>query len=104
MVVNNTVTVIFTGAPFASAMGLFMAPYHMLPGVLSSLPAMFGAGMPYPGYHGYSFPSPAIHRVPSPNVVTEDDFQKLIQIHRKRRLANEVHYLQVHVLLDTTKN
>lgn len=47
--------------------------------------------MPYPGYRGFPFPSPASQRVPSPNVVTEDDFQKMIQSHRKRRLANEDH-------------
>jgi len=63
----------------------------MLPGVLSGIPPMYGAAMPYPGYRGFPFPSPASQRVPSPNVVTEDDFQKMIQSHRKRRLANEVH-------------
>lgn len=78
-------------APFGPAMGLFMTPYHMLPGVFSGIPGMLGATMPYPGYHGFPFPSPAAHRAPSPNVVTEEDFQKIIQIHRKRRLANEDH-------------
>ena len=81
-----------TAAPFGPAMGLFMTPYHMLPGVYSGIPGMLGAAMPYPGYHGFPFPSPAAHRSPSPNVVTEEDFQKMIQIHRKRRLGNEVHY------------
>lgn len=78
-------------APFGSGMGLFMPPHHMLPGVFNGIPGMLGGGMPYPGYHGFPFHSPVTHRVPSPNVVTEDDFQKMIQIHRKRRLANEDH-------------
>lgn len=72
-------------------MGLFMTPFHMLPGVLSGFHPMLGAALPFAaGYHGFPYPSPAVHRMPSPNVVTEDDFQKMIQIHRKRRLANEV--------------
>lgn len=81
-------------------MGLFMAPYHMLPGVLSGFHPMLGAPLPFAaGYHGFPYPSPAVHRMSSsPNVVTEDDFQKMIQIHRKRRLANEVLYLKVCVV------
>lgn len=72
-------------------MGLFLNPYHYTPDIYSGIPGILGAGMPYPGYHGFPFPTPAVHRAPSPNVVTEDDFQKMIQIHRKRRLANEVY-------------
>ena len=72
-------------------MGLFMTPFHMLPGVLSGFHPMLGAALPFAsGYHGFPYPSPTVHQMPSPNVVTEDDFQKIIQIHRKRRLANEV--------------
>ena len=79
---------------FGSAMGLFMTPFHMLPGVLSGFHPMLGAALPFAaGYHGFPYPSPAVHRMPSPNVVTEDDFQKMIQIHRKRRLANEVLFI-----------
>ena len=75
-------------------MGLFMTPFHMLPGVLSGFRPMLGTALPFAaGYHGFPYPSPAMHRMPSPNVVTEDDFQKMIQIHRKRRLANEVLFL-----------
>ncbi|XP_078379706.1 nuclear factor related to kappa-B-binding protein-like isoform X2 [Oculina patagonica] len=82
-----------SGGSFGPAMGLFMAPYHMLPGVLSGFHPMLGAPLPFAaGYHGFPYPSPAVHRMSSsPNVVTEDDFQKMIQIHRKRRLANEDH-------------
>ena len=66
----------------------------MLPGVLSGFHPMLGAALPFAaGYHGFPYPSPAVHRMPSPNVVTEDDFQKMIQIHRKRRLANEVLFI-----------
>lgn len=72
-------------------MGLFMTPFHMLPGVLSGFHPILGAALPFAaGYHSFPYPSPAVHQMPSPNVVTEDDFQKMIQIHRKRRLANEV--------------
>ena len=79
------------GTPFGPAMGLFMNPYHYTPDIYSGIPGILGAGMPYPGYHGFPFPTPAVHRAPSPNVVTEEDLQKMIQIHRKRRLANEVY-------------
>lgn len=79
------------GTPFGPAMGLFMNPYHYTPDIYSGIPGILGAGMPYPGYHGFPFPTPAVHRAPSPNVVTEEDLQKMIQIHRKRRLANEDH-------------
>ena len=79
------------GDPFGPAMGLFMNPYHYTPDIYSGIPGILGAGMPYPGYHGFPFPTPAVHRAPSPNVVTEEDLQKMIQIHRKRRLANEVY-------------
>lgn len=72
-------------------MGLFMTPFHMVPGVLSGFHPMLGATLPFAtGYHGFPYPSSAVHRMPSANVVTEDDFQKMIQIHRKRRLSNEV--------------
>ena len=68
-----------------------MSPYHMLPGVFNGVPGMLGGALPYPGCHGFPFHPPTSHRVPSPNVVTEDDFQKMIQVHRKRRMASEVH-------------
>lgn len=71
-------------------MGLFMNPYHYTPGIYGGIPGILGAAMPYAGYHGFPFPTPAVHPAPSPNVVTEEDFQKMIRIHRKRRLANEV--------------
>lgn len=77
---------------FGTAMGLFMTPFNMLPGMLSGFHPMLGAALPFAaGYHGFPYPSPAVHRMPSPNVVTEDDFQKMIQMHRKRRLSNEDH-------------
>lgn len=78
-------------------MGLFMAPFHMLPSVLSGFHPMLGAPLSFgAGYHGFPYPSPPVHRMSSsPNVVTEEDFQKMIQIHRKRRLANEVLFLEV---------
>ena len=72
-------------------MGIFMAPFNTMPGVLSGFHPMFGAGLPFTaGYHGFPYPPPTTHRVTSPNVVTEDDFQTMIQVHRKRRLLNEV--------------
>ena len=86
-----------TAGPFGSAMGLFMTPYHMMPGVFGGIPPMLGGTMAYPSYHGFPFHSAASHRVPSPNVVTEEDFQKMIQVHRKRRLANEVHHFLIYV-------
>lgn len=78
--------------PFGPAMGIFMAPFNTMPGVLSGFHPMFGAGLPFTaGYHGFPYPPPTTHRVTSPNVVTEDDFQIMIQVHRKRRLLNEDH-------------
>ncbi|KAJ7381339.1 hypothetical protein OS493_001464 [Desmophyllum pertusum] len=79
--------------PFGPAMGLFMAaPFHILPRVVGGFHPMLRAALPFAaGYHGFPYPSPAVHQVPSSNVVTEDDFQKMIQIHRKRRLTNEDH-------------
>lgn len=74
-----------------SAMGLFMSPYYILPGVFSGIPGILGGAMPYPSCHGFPFHPTATHRPPSPNVVTEEDVQKMIQVHRKRRLANEDH-------------
>ncbi|XP_015761925.1 PREDICTED: nuclear factor related to kappa-B-binding protein-like isoform X5 [Acropora digitifera] len=74
-----------------SAMGLFMSPYYILPGVFSGISGMLGGAMPYPSCHGFPFHPTATHRPPSPNVVTEEDIQKMIQVHRKRRLANEDH-------------
>ncbi|XP_068687328.1 nuclear factor related to kappa-B-binding protein-like [Montipora foliosa] len=71
--------------------GSLMSPYHMLPGVFNGVPGMLGGALPYPGCHGFPFHPPTSHRVPSPNVVTEDDFQKMIQVHRKRRMASEDH-------------
>ena len=71
-------------------MGLFMSPYYILPGVFSGISGMLGGAMPYPSCHGFPFHPTATHRPPSPNVVTEEDIQKMIQVHRKRRLADEV--------------
>lgn len=71
-------------------MGLFMSPYYILPGAFSGIPGMLGSAMPYPSCHGFPFHPTAGHRAPSPSVVTEEDVQKMIQVHRKRRLANEV--------------
>ena len=93
-------------------MGLFMAPFHMMPGVLSGFHPMLGPALPFAaaaGYHGFPYPSPAVHRMSSsPNVVTEEDFQKMIQIHRKRRLANEVlcavHASALHTVVQFTGN
>lgn len=77
-------------------MGLFMAaPFHILPRVVGGFHPMLRAALPFAaGYHGFPYPSPAVHQVPSSNVVTEDDFQKMIQIHRKRRLTNEVLFVR----------
>ena len=63
-----------------------LTPFHMFPGMFAGLSC---------GYHSFPYPSPAVHTLPSSsalahNVVTEDGFHKMIQVHRKRRLANEV--------------
>lgn len=74
----------FPMAGFPMPPGIFMSPaYHAMMGVVP--------GMPY-GYPG-AFPYPTMHQHPSPpsqNMVTEQDFVKMIQRHRKRRSQDEV--------------
>ena len=65
--------------------GVFMPPgYHAMMGAIPGMPYAFPAAFPFPT------PMHQVYPPPSQNVVTEQDFVKMIQRHGKRRSQDEV--------------